>query len=190
MFVTHSLIFTKTKQIKMELNFLLDILKYTVSGWLVVLGAYLLYKYAKPSSTTINNAVSSVASSKDFIALKLQAFERLILFIERIHPANIFLRLHLPGMSASEIQTLIINEIRAEYQHNITQQLYVSSDTWSLVKRVKEDTITLINGAINQLDISASAVDLSKLVFGQLSVLEESPYDLALRVIKTELQEL
>lgn len=189
MFVTHSLIFTKTKQIKMELNFLLDILKYTVSGWLVVLGAYLLCKNQIPVKM---NAVTheKVSLSKDFIALKLQAFERLILFIERIHPANIFLRLHLPGMSASEIQTLIINEIRAEYQHNITQQLYVSSDTWSLVKRVKEDTITLINGAINQLDISASAVDLSKLVFGQLSVLEESPYDLALRVIKTELQEL
>ena len=190
MFVTHSLFFTKTKQIKMELNFLLAILKYTISGWLVVLGAYLLYKYAKPSTTTINNAVFSVASSKDFIALKLQAFERLILFIERIHPANIFLRLHLPGMSAVEIQSMILNEIRAEYQHNITQQLYVTADTWSLIKRVKEDTVTIINEAIYQLDGSASAVDLSKIVFGNLSALEVTPYDIALRVIKTEMEEL
>jgi hypothetical protein len=174
----------------MGINLLLDILKYTVSGWLVVLGAYLLYKNHRPVAGNSASTHQSISSSKDFIALKLQAFERLILFIERIHPANIFVRLHLPGMSAIEMQSLILNEIRAEYQHNITQQLYVSTDTWTLIKRVKEDTITIINGAVNQLDNSASAVDLSKLVFGQLSTLDESPYDLALRIIKTEMEEL
>jgi hypothetical protein len=132
----------------------------------------------------------SVSTTKEFIALKLQAFERLILFIERIHPANIFVRLHIPGMSALDMQSLILNEIRAEYQHNITQQLYVTADTWVLIKRVKEDTLTIVNGAATQLDESASAVDLSKLVFGQLSTFEDSPYDLALRVIKTEMEEL
>ena len=190
MFVTHSLFFTKTKQIKMEFNLLFDILKYTISGWLVVLGAYFLYKTVKHTSPTINNTVPSISTSKDFIAIKLQAFERLILFIERIHPANIFLRLHLPGMSASEIQSLILNEIRAEYQHNITQQLYVSADTWSLIKRVKEDTVTIINEAVYQLNGSASAVDLSKIVFANLSALDVTPYDIALRVIKTEMEEM
>jgi hypothetical protein len=174
----------------MEINLLLDILKYTVSGCLVILVAYFLFKNIIKTDQKINNYTPSVSTSKEFIALKLQAFERLILFIERIHPANIFVRLHIPGMSALDMQSLILNEIRAEYQHNITQQLYVTADTWVLIKRVKEDTLTIVNGAATQLDESASAVDLSKLVFGQLSTLEDSPYDLALRVIKTEMEEL
>lgn len=174
----------------MILSLLIDILKYTVSGCLIVIGAYFLFNNKFQNSTTNKLSNLDKPLSKDIVALKLQAFERLTLFIERINPLNIFVRLHQPGMLVKEMQGLILAEIRAEYQHNITQQLYVNTDTWTLIKRVKDDTIGIVNAVAQQLDTQATAIELSKLVFNRLSSLEESPYEIALRVIKTEMEEL
>jgi hypothetical protein len=98
--------------------------------------------------------------------------------------------LHASGMDAREMQNLILTEIRAEYQHNISQQLYISNDAWNIIKRVKEDTINLVNQSISNLHPEASAVDLSKVIFNRLSEVEENPFDLALLVLKRDIQEL
>lgn len=127
---------------------------------------------------------------KDILPLKLQAYERLTLFIDRINPSNLFIRLHQPGMSAREIHSVIISEIRAEYQHNISQQLYISTTAWNIISRVKEDTLSLVKHAITNLHPEASAVELSKGVFAKLESLEENPYDLALLVLRNDIQEL
>ena len=101
------------------------------------------------------------------------------------------IRLHTPGMSAQEMQGLIISDIRAEYQHNISQQIYVSDRAWETVKKVKEDTITMINSAVNALPENATAVDLSRAVLTHLANLEtENPYDLALTIVKGDMQSL
>src|SRR5690606_34822317 len=116
-----------------------------------------------------------------------QACERMTLFIERINPVNLLVRLHVPGMSARQMQRQVLEEVRAEYQHNLAQQLYLSNDAWKIIRRVKEDTLTLVNRAVESLPEDASAVELSKVVFGRLDTLEENPYELALMVIKSEL---
>jgi hypothetical protein len=112
------------------------------------------------------------------------------LFIERINPSNLLLRLHVSGMSAKEMQNLILTEVRAEYQHNLAQQIYLTNDAWQIIKRVKDDTIGIINAAVKSLPADASAVDLSKVVFSRLDSIEENPYELALLVIKKDIQEM
>ncbi|TAE39816.1 MAG: hypothetical protein EAY66_02430 [Sphingobacteriales bacterium] len=175
----------------MEIKFLLDILKYTLSGLLVIIGAYFILRNQFNFSNKVGlNLKQATPLSKDVIVLKLQAYERLTLFIERINPTSLILRLHQPGMYALHLQGLLLSEIRAEYQHNITQQLYVNETTWLLIKRVKDDTITIINAACAQLNESSSAIDLSKMVFARLASLDDSPYDLALSVIKQEMDEM
>ena len=127
---------------------------------------------------------------KDILPLKLQAYERMILFVERINPTNLMVRLHQSGMTAKEMQGLVLNEVKAEYQHNISQQLYISQNAWNIIKRVKDDTIGLINHSANTLPAETSAVELSKLVFIKMEELEENPYDLALLVMKNDIQEI
>jgi len=170
--------------------FLLDILKYTLSGLLIVLASYFLFKSQFDSYYNFKELEYKSSVLKDVLPLRLQAFERMTLFIERIDPSNLLVRLHSSGMSAREMQALILSEIRAEYQHNLTQQLYLSNDTWNIIKRVKDDTITIINTAVNSLPAEASAVDLSKMIFHRLDNLGESPYELALLMIKKDVQEM
>ena len=169
--------------------FLLDVLKYTIAGLIVVFAAfYIGIPYLEQSKP-----VKASGGKKRFLThtmpLRLQAYERIILFVERVNPANMLLRLHVSEISASEMHHLIISEIRNEFQHNIAQQLYLSSQAWAVVKRIKDDTIILINSAARSLPENASSLDLNKAVLVHLTNLGESPYDVALTIIKQDVQE-
>jgi hypothetical protein len=190
-FVFTRINFTNTLQFRMDaLTFLLDVLKYTLSGFFVILGSYFLFKSQFDAYYNLKELEYRSSVLKDILPLRLQAYERMTLFIERINPSNLLLRLHVSGMSAKEMQNLILTEVRAEYQHNLAQQIYLTHDAWQIIKRVKDDTISIINSAVKSLPADASAVDLSKVVFSRLDSIEENPYELALLVIKKDIQEM
>ena len=124
------------------------------------------------------------------LPLRLQAHERLIVFIERINPANLLVRLHQPAIELSALQSIILNEIKAEYQHNIAQQLYVDSTSWSVVRKLKDDTIAMINNVVQGLPENSTGVDLSKKVLQHMSTIEENPYELTINILKKDIQAL
>jgi len=170
--------------------FFFDVLKYTLSGFFVFLAAYFLLKSHFDTYYNLKELEYKTLVVKDILPLKLQAYERMVLFIERINPTNLLVRLHTSGMDAREMQNLILTEIRAEYQHNISQQLYVGNEAWNIIKRVKDDTINLVNQSIANLNPESSAIDLSKIIFSRIQEVEENPYDLALLILKRDIQEL
>lgn len=124
------------------------------------------------------------------LSLRLQAHERLIVFIERINPSNLFIRVHQQGISLAELQVIVLNEIRSEYQHNITQQLYISTATWDVLKKLKDDTIAMVNNGVKSLPADASGVDLSRKVLQHMAGIENNPYDLTLDLIKKDIHQL
>jgi hypothetical protein len=124
------------------------------------------------------------------LALRLQAHERMILFIDRLNPANLFIRLNEPGIPAAVLQRVILNEIRSEYQHNVSQQLYINAKSWTILCRLKEDTIAMINNAAALLTAEASGTDLSKLVLAHMGEMEQDPYELTLGMIKQDIHQL
>lgn len=170
--------------------FFFDVLKYTLSGLFVFLTAYFLLKSHFDTYYNLKELEYKSLVVKDILPLKLQAYERMVLFIERINPTNLLVRLHASGMDAREMQNLILTEIRAEYQHNISQQLYIGNEAWNIIKRVKDDTINLVNQSIANLHPESTAVDLSKIIFSRIQEVDENPYDLALLILKKDIQEL
>ncbi|KLT65246.1 hypothetical protein [Pedobacter sp. BMA] len=126
-------------------------------------------------------------SRAHLLPLRLQAHERLIIFTDRINPANLLVRLHQQGISIAALQTGILNEVRSEYQHNITQQLYVDSQTWTVVRKLKDDTIAMINNAVQGLPADASGIELSKAILQHMAVISDNPYDLTIELIKKDI---
>ena len=72
------------------------------------------------------------------LPIRLQAYERICLFLERITPNNLIIRLNQANFTAREFQQVLLSEIRQEYNHNVTQQVYVSDEAWELVASAKE----------------------------------------------------
>ena len=170
--------------------YLLDILKYTVSGLGVVWIAFYLIKPYLERGERLQLLEFKKAVSNQTMPLRLQAYERAVLFIERINPANLLIRLNGPAYNAHELYKLIVEDIRSEYQHNITQQIYVSSRAWAVVKRVKEDTLGIVNSAVKSLPDTATGLELSKLILGRLSQLEDNPYEIGSDLLRKDLEDL
>jgi len=122
--------------------------------------------------------------------LRLQAYERVVLFVERVNPSNLLIRMNANSYSAAELHSLVVAEIRNEYQHNVSQQIYVTTKAWSVVRRVKDDSLSMITNAYRGLPEGASGLDLSRTVLGHLSSLEENPYDIATILIRQDLDNI
>ncbi|MFD0794308.1 hypothetical protein ACFQZX_11825 [Mucilaginibacter litoreus] len=171
-------------------NYLLDILKYTVAGIGVVYIAFYLLKPYLDKTQTIQLLELKKAVSNQTLPLRLQAYERIVLLIERINPSNMLIRLNGNSLSAAELHSIILNEVRTEFQHNATQQIYVSSQAWAAVKRIKDDTANLVTSAAQGLPQDASGLDLGRIILSHLAKLDQDPYDIAAAIVKKDMENI
>lgn len=138
-----------------------NVIRYTMPAVIVFITAYFLLKeffYQESKKRELDVKLEKV---KITLPVRLQAYERIILFLERISPTNLVMRVHQQGMSSAEFQKVLVQTIRDEYTHNLSQQLYVSSKAWDLVKTAREEMIRQINTSAAQLDEKATSIDLS-----------------------------
>jgi hypothetical protein len=115
-------------------------------------------KAAGPTKPPGNNANGPAPARQ----LQLQAYERLILLTDRIALPNLIQRVNQTGLSAREMQSLLAQSIRQEFEHNITQQIYVSPEAWEVVRNYKEQNLLIIHQVSSFLPEDASGIDLNK----------------------------
>ena len=118
------------------------------------------------------------------LPVRLQAYERIILLLERITPGSLVMRVHKPNLSVKQFQQLLAQSIRDEFDHNLSQQLYISIEAWEKVKGAKEEMLRQINTAAARLPEDATSTDLSKKIL-EMSV-DKSATRKALDYVKTE----
>lgn len=165
---------------------LLDILKYVLPSAITFMASFLVLKKFMENEQRRQIVEFKHSTNKETILLKLQAYERLSLLLERISPTSLIPRVHKNGMSARFMQTELILAIRQEFEHNLAQQLYVSNETWSLIKNAKEETIKIVNVAATKVDESCSGADLAKIIYEITMSLEKLPTEVALIMLKRE----
>ena len=127
---------------------------------------------------------------KHFLPMRVEAYQRAVLLMERIHPNSLVMRLHNPGLPAKALQAKFLDSIREEYDHNVAQQLFISPQAWQMVKNSKEETIKIINIAGNQMEVTSTGMDLSAKIFEVVAEIGELPTEITIEYLKQELQEL
>jgi hypothetical protein len=125
-----------------------------------------------------------------FLPSRVEAYQRAILLMERIHPNSLVMRLHNPGLPAKALQADFLKAIREEYDHNVAQQMFISPQGWQMVKNSKEETIKIINIAGNQMQATSTGLDLSAKVFEIVAEVGQLPSEITVEYLKKELQEL
>jgi hypothetical protein len=96
--------------------------------------------------------------------LQLQAYERLVMLSERIALPNLISRVNQPGLTVKEMQLLLLENIKQEYEYNMTQQIYVSPVAWEAVKNLKEQTMLIVNQVASALPPDSTGNDLNKIL--------------------------
>lgn len=125
-----------------------------------------------------------------FLPNRVDAYQRAVLLMERIHPNSLIMRTINPGLPSAAYQTELLKAIRDEYDHNVAQQLFITPNLWEMVKNSKEETVKIINIAGRQMQPTAMSTDLAAKIFELVAEIGELPSDITVRALKEDLQRL
>ena len=171
------------------LDYLFELFKILIPALAVVVTVQVMLKNHYDDQKRRDQLISAKADRLELRPLQMQAFERLILFLERLQPDNLMMRIQKPRMSARVLHTAMLKTIRQEYEHNMTQQLYVSPNSWKMVLMAKEEVTKLVNLAATQIPEDATSVDLGKSLMSIIMKMDKMPTDIAILGLKSEFQQ-
>lgn len=170
------------------MDVLLDFVKILVPAAVVLYAMYLIVRSFIIKEIELKKLEIRSRSIETVLPIRLQAYERMTLFLERMSPQNLLVRINQPGLTAREFHKLLLDEIRNEYNHNVSQQVYIGEESWSLIKSAKEDLILEINEAAQSVHHESSSIDLAKKIFEISLNKNVDPVGHALLELKKEIQ--
>jgi hypothetical protein len=172
---------------------ILEILKYTLPSVVVFLTAYFILKQVFDKQTKEAQAKLKtqlrMENAKMLTPVRMQAYERMVLFLERIAPAHLILRQKQAGLNTFQFQTRLIQAIREEFEHNLSQQLYISTIAWEQVVQAKEEVVRVINTSASQLKSDEPSVKLGELIINAEKALKKPIVKTAIDTLKKELEQ-
>lgn len=169
---------------------LIEFGKILIPASVVLYAAYLLVRSFIQRDIDLKAMEIRGRSIETVLPNRLHAYERMTLFLERMAPHNLLLRLNQGSIPARDFQQLLLNEVRNEYNHNVSQQVYISEEVWDLIRSAKEDLIVSINDAASEMADGATSLDLSKKIVEKTMVKQVDPLAHALSALKGEIQRI
>ncbi len=175
----------KSVTISMDTSKILEILAYTLPSLITGGVAYFLFNsYFKDQQNT-RRWLLQKENQKDALPLRLQAYERMALFLERINPTKLLIRVTPISTNKNDYENYIIAQIEQEFEHNLTQQIYLSDECWTIILTAKNATIQTIRKT-NMSERVDSADKLREVILSDLME-KQSPSSAALSYLKNEL---
>lgn len=167
---------------------ILEILKYILPALIVLISTYLIVNKFLIKEIERKRLAIFQKNINLTMQLRMQAYERLSIFVERMKVQSLLSRHYTQGASVQDLQLAMVQSIRAEFEHNVSQQIYVSSEVWQTIKSVTEQEITMINQMGSEFELGVPAIELVKKITEYMS--EESddnlPTYIALHAINSE----
>lgn len=170
------------------MDIIFEILKYALPSIFLLILTYMMLTNFMENEEKRRSYFLKKETQKSALPIRLQAYERLSMFLERITPDRLLVRLHSQGMSAKQYQTLLVETIRAEFEHNLSQQIYVSDEAWKLIVDAKSATVGIINNVSNEFDNKADGMELRKAILNKAMEMDHFPTKRALRYLKGEVK--
>ncbi|MBR3558072.1 MAG: hypothetical protein IKN78_04300 [Bacteroidales bacterium] len=166
----------------------MNILGICILAGIIVAAACAVYvtKMVMEAKAKIAALESNRKNQSVTLPLRLQAYERMALFLERIDPNQLVMRIHTAGLTVSQEQNLLLTAIRSEFEHNLSQQIYISDPVWQRICDAKGDIEAIINTVAADMDKDADSREFAETV---LAVTAQKPVvELAIQILKTDMQ--
>lgn len=163
---------------------------FTLPPLVVASTAYLLIKKFLQREQNLKLLDIKISNQKDTLPLRLQAYERMALYLERISPNHILLNQYTPGMTVRDFQRSLITMVRDEFEHNLAMQIYISPALWNIIRNTKEDVVNQINRSAAAINPDAPAHELSEHFFNEVLASENFATQKALAILKSEVAQL
>ena len=172
----------------MELSKIIELLSYTLPSIITGIIAYIFFlNHTKTEERKIKLTMLQ-ENKKSSLPVSLQAYERMTLYLERINPSKLLIRIPSINNDKNAYAISLINTIEQEFEHNLTQQIYISEKCWSIIIASKNTTIQLIKKTSEEISIT-NAQELREAILKKM-VNGNAPSNTALAFIKDEVRNL
>jgi len=169
---------------------LYTLLLVAIPSIIVYLSSYLSFKKIIESEHNRHKQEILLNNQKLIVPIRLRAYERLILFLERISPDNLIMRVNNADFMAKDLEKALTDAIRAEFDHNLSQQLYVSPQAWDAVKSARANLLNIISTAMDEISPNSPGIILSRKILVKLVEHEVNPVTPAIDFLKGEVNML
>ena len=169
---------------------MLEILKYCIPAICVLLATWLVMHKFYKSETEKRLWELKRLSQKEISPLRMRAYERLALLLERTTPEHMLVDINLAEMTPLQVQAQLMHTIRQEFDHNLSQQIYVSDEVWNLIENAKQQTVAFVNSIAQQLPANSTALDYAKTLITSYRTNGDTPNEIALQALKDEVKKL
>lgn len=167
-----------------------DILLITIPSLIVFLTSFFLVRNLLRNDQEKRKQEIILQGNRTITPIRLQAYERLVLFLERISLESLLIRVHASGMTASQLHSALLTSIRNEFEHNLSQQIYVSAKAWEVVKNARSNLLKLINTEFEKLPENTSGIEFSRKLLERVMELDKEPTKVAVEFLKNEVGSL
>ncbi len=163
-----------------------EILKYILPAMIVFATVYYMMKQYLASQYNLQYLQTQQANAASHVPIKLQAYERLILFLERIRLTNLLFRLQTPNMTVKDLTATLLVSVQKEYEHNQAQQLYISNSLWDIITLAKQNTLNHITHISSQYKGEDDAKEFAKALMESEQKENKTGVSVAINAIKEE----
>ncbi|SRR5574344_415431 len=167
------------------MNIIFQLLALTIPSVVVFLTAFFAIRYFIENDQKKRLLELKYQSKNIITPIRLQAYERMAMFLERIEPNQLLCRINNQQLTAYQLQTLLLTTIRSEFEHNLSQQVYLSPEVWENIKMAKEKVVNLINISAGKLPDNANSTELMTNILQ--FVADQSPTEHAMTALKKEI---
>lgn len=172
----------------MDATKIIELLSYTLPSVVTGLVAYYLFDSHFKDQQNTRKWLLQKEAQKEALPLRLQAYERMSLYLERINPTKLLIRITPHSEDKNDYENLVIAQIEQEFEHNLTQQIYLSDECWTIIVTAKNAIIQMIRKT-NMSDRVETADKLREVLLNDLME-KQSPSTVALSYIKNEVGQL
>ena len=172
----------------MEVEKIFEVFLYAIPALITGMIAYYFFKEHTKNEDGRRRFLLHKDLQINTLPLRLQAYERMALFLERIAPAKLLIRVIPTSSSKEDYEALLIATIEQEFEHNLSQQIYLSGECWSIITAAKNATIQLVRKA-GLLKKTNTANKLREVILQEM-LEKRAPSDTALSFIKKEVSEM
>lgn len=169
---------------------MIDILKFTIPSLVVLLSVWIVMRYLLRGEEERRLWEMKKNTEKEVTPIRLRAYERLALLLERTEPEQLLSDLNLTQMTKAELEQRLLLNVRREWEHNMSQQIYVGDDVWAKVMKARDEIASFIHTMSMQMPAESTTLDYAKVLMSAYRLNGTTPHQIAMEALKDEVRQM
>ena len=169
---------------------MMEVLKYSIPALLVLLATCLVLWKMLQEDREKRAFELKRKSQKEITPIRLRGYERLSLLLERTTPEALLRDLDVQSLTAQQISSLLMQKLRLEFDHNLSQQIYVSDEAWEAISNAREQMVLFLSTMARQFPPETNGLEVAKLMLTAYAENGETPHQKAMKILKDEVRDL